>query len=562
MSATDAGTPAGRRDAIRKPWRLALAAGWAALAVAVLLGYRALTAEQHALLDEARRLGTVRRQPEVERALRREIDPERCRLLLAQALLVDELDRRWTSELSPAARAVAAAEGLGRLERAVELAAVVLARRPASWRAAMILGAGRYLRQARERDARPWAQPAAWEAPLRAAIALAPTQPEPPRLLALVRLDTWFTQSSAERDETRGLLEAGFTDPVTFALLLDPWLRSARDPADALALLPADPEAYGAARAAYAQRSDWPGFLAADAARQRSLEGALAARLERAHATLAPGIALRSELLRLVAAAPVDLRFAPFVERVLDRCPAGPNDPDLRGALEDWLRLGLASWQRGAPALGSAALGRLAAAVGDLAAPEAALVALATGDLPEGERIERRSAGVWTDEWAPYLIAKARLLAERDPRAALDAIQRVPARSAQGVAYWSARATVAGARRDGAGLAAAAAALAALRGDRWPATAWRYRAGQAFLELDAARPAPGLTLHVPDLPPRGACLAFRLDGRVIAALAVLQPAVVLTAPLAAGPHTLEVVQLAGPRALPGDLALLPPAPAP
>jgi len=322
-----------------------------ALALLIVAHFRRLEAEQSLLVAEAKAAGTLERQPQLERALRREIDPERSRLLLAQALLSDELDRRWTGGLSPIAKAAAAAAGLPRLERAAALAETVLARRPAVWRAAMVLGAARYLRQARERDARPWADPAPWEAPLRAASALAPTQAEPPRLLAIARLDTWFTQSESERAETRKLLRLGLADPVTFALLLDPWLRAARDAADALALLPDDPAAYAVARKAYADGSDWTGFLAADAALRRILAPALASRLERAQGSGAEGLSLRAELLRLVADTPVDQELAPFVERVLGQCPAGPNNPDLRAALGEWLRFALDTWRHGKPAI-------------------------------------------------------------------------------------------------------------------------------------------------------------------------------------------------------------------
>ncbi len=528
-----------------------------ALAAVILGMYRRLADEQDRLVAEARASGTLGRQPQLERDIRRELDPERSRLILAQALLSDELDRRWTGGLSPRARAEAAAAGLTRLERAAALAETVLRRRPAVWRSAMVLGAARYLRQARERDARPWAEPVPWEAPLRAAAAMAPAQPEPKRLLAIARLDTWFAQSADERAETRSLLRLGLGDPVTFRLLLDPWIRSASDPSDALALLPEDPSAYAAARDSYGSRSDWTGYLAAEAARRRLLAPALAARLERAQGSGAQGLGLRGELLRLVADTPVDLDFAPFVERILGQCPAGPNNPDVRPALKEWLRFALDTWQRGNPALGPVAIGRLTAAVGELPAPEAALAALGEGDLPEAERLERRSAGIWSEDWAPYLIAKAAQLASRDPESAAAALRRVAANAAHGARYWKTVVAVADARSDSATAARARQELAALQAMDWPATAWRYRAGRAVLEVSSASPAHGVELRLQDVPRRGSCLALSIDGRFVSAAAANRPTLAWLASIPAGEHVIEIVQLAGERTLPGRLTLTP-----
>src|SRR5262249_1694993 len=147
--------------------------------------------------------------------------------------------------------------------------------------------------------------------------------------------------------------------------------------------------------------SDWSGYLAAERARANVLTAALADRLARVEDTTPAGLARRGLLLRLLADTPVDVAYAPFVERLLARCPAGPNQPELRAALLDWLHLALDGYRHGAPVLGAVAIGRLAAAVGDVAAPEAALVALAGGDLAEAERLERRAAGIWSESWSP-----------------------------------------------------------------------------------------------------------------------------------------------------------------
>ncbi len=544
--------PANQRHALVR-WGLAV--GGAGLVAAALWLAHGRTAAQQDLLAEAGRLGTLTRNPGLEGAIRRELDPQRSRLALAQALLSDELDRRWTSSLSATERQREAAAGLMRLDRAVELARQILASHPASWRAAMILGGARYLRQARERDSRPWSDPGSWEGPLRAAAALAPGLPEPPRLLALARLDGWFAESDAERDETRALVRLGLRDPVTFQLLLGPWLRSARDPAEALAALPAEPAPLLAARDAYGAAGDWNGYLAAEAARLELLPGLLTARLEHAIAENDAGRGRRDEFLTIAADAPPTSRYAGLVARAIVSAPPGPTTEALRKPLYQWLRWAIEASARGTTAFSPAAVGRLTAAVGDLAPAEEALAALVAGDLPEAERLERLATGVNTDDWAPYLVAKAAALAEREPETAQRAIDRVRG-GGRGARYWMALEAVASARRDDAAAAQARAGLQAMTAREWPATAWRYLGGEARLEMVTSQAAQGLIVEWSQPPLRGGCVEVRLDGDSLGTFAIERDAAVhLRLAIAAGPHLLEIVQRAGDRALPGIVRL-------
>ena len=101
---------------------------------------------------------------------------------------------------------------------------------------------------------------------------------------------------------------------------------------------------------------------------------------------------------------------------------------------------------------------------------------------------ERRTEGLGTEPWAPYLIAKARALAARgrvdEAREALALVhlswQRRPL-------YWQARAEVARAAGDAGGRAVARRGSAALARRTWPATDWTWHRGVARLEMLTGR---------------------------------------------------------------------------
>ena len=511
---------------------------------------------QRDLVSEAQRTGTLERQTGLARDLMREVDPERSRLQLARALLIGEIDRRWTGGLTAAEKAQQAAAGLERLQRAGELATGVLQRRPASWEASMILGAARYFHQARQRDERPWFNGALWEDPLRAAVAIAPGHPEPRRLLAVMRLDTWFAQSDAERKETRGLVREGLLDPITFSVLLVPWLRSASDPADALAQLPAEPAAYAAARDAYAQGPDWAGYMAAETGRRRLLPADLDRRLTQAETAQRAGQRdQRPVFLHLVADAPVETRYAGTVERAMTEAPAGSTDSVLSPELLRWLRWGWA-WQQGRPGLSPLVLARLEAAAEELPSEESALVALATHDLPRPSdstahrrNLERRLGAV--------LHRQAELLGARAAVAA-QALAKVHRDQRDGVRYWQAGAAVARSLHETAQEREADERLRQLATMEWPATVWRYNAGQASFEGLSSSPSSAFEITFHEVPPKGSVIEVSIDGESLGpALVRTNGALRFSANLAAGGHHFGVLQRGGGRALPGELRLLP-----
>ncbi|MEO8504853.1 MAG: hypothetical protein ABI609_13230 [Acidobacteriota bacterium] len=546
----------------RHPRRLArwlLAGGAFVLAGVSLRASSVLRETERDLLSQAQRTGALERQPDLARGLIREIDPERSRLLLARALLIGEIDRRWTGGLTAAEKAQQAGAGLERLQRAGELATAVLKRRPASWEASMILGAARYFHQARQRDERPWFNGALWEDPLRAAIAIAPGYPEPRRLLAAMRLDTWFAQSDDERRETRGLVREGLRDPLTFSVLLVPWLRSASDPADALAQLPAEPAAYAAARDAYAQGPDWAGYMAAETGRRRLLPADLDRRLTQAETAERAGQRdQRPVFLHIVADAPVETRYAATVERAMTEAPAGSTDSVLSPELLRWLRWGVQAWQQGRPGLSPLVLARLEAAAEELSSEESALLALATHDLPAAERLERHTGGIWSAAWTPYFIAKAELLAEREPQVAARALAEIHRDQRDGHRYWQARRAVALGLQDAAQEREADERLRQLATMEWPATAWRYDAGQASFEGLSSSPSSAFEITFHEVPRNGSAIEVSIDGESWGpAIVRTTGALRLPATLAAGGHRFAVLQRAGGRALPGELRLLP-----
>ncbi|MFH1177946.1 MAG: hypothetical protein V1750_11110, partial [Acidobacteriota bacterium] len=211
-----------------------------ALGLAALAGSagRARRAERLALASLLAQSGIERRHPEVAERVLRDPDLRRGRLAIARALLAESLDLGAYSRL-PRREAVASAVRMGeRLELAERLAAEALAERPAAWQAAMILGGARYRLWMLRGDGRLLARRDDWERPLRRAIAMAPAEDEPVRLLATALLEVWPSLAAGEQEEARGLLRRAFADPETFFRLIPLWLVAAGDRTEALALVP------------------------------------------------------------------------------------------------------------------------------------------------------------------------------------------------------------------------------------------------------------------------------------------------------------------------------------
>ncbi len=341
----------------------------------------------------------------------------------------------------------------------------VLARRPASWEAALVAGAATYLGWSQARDPRLFTAYRQWEAPLETALRLAPSKREPARFLAVAYLEIWPALSPRKREIARGLLAEVFRQSEDLDRLIDPWLDTAADRREAFAVLPDDPAAWERVERAYAARGDLPGFAAARQRRETSLLARLRRDLLTADRLRDEGRLDEARALYLSVAerARPEARYLDLLAKALERCPPGPVDSATAGRLAPHLARALDRCLFASCELQPAALKRLAHFVRDPAPAQAALASLFAGDLPRASLYERRTEGLGTEPWAPYLITKARALAARgrvdDAREALALVHL----SWQGrPLFWQAQAEVARAAGDPGGAAEAQARLAGL----------------------------------------------------------------------------------------------------
>jgi len=487
-------------------------------------------------------------------ALAREPDGERVRLRAARAILAAELDPARRQEDS---------DNSSRLAEAVRAGREILARRPASWEAALTQGAGTFLAWSQARDPRLFTAYREWHAPLVAAYHLGPAKGDPARFLAAAYLETWPALSPHRRLLARGLLTEVFHDPEDLNRLLPRWLAAAPDRREAFSVLPDDPEVWKRVADAYARRGDLDGFAAARRRGEQSLLATLHRDLLAADRLRGDGRLgeARALYLSVAARARPEARYRRLLEGALERCPPGPVDrrtserlaPHLARALDRCLFAGCE--------LSPPALKRLARFARDPDPSQAALAALFAGDLPQAGLFERRNEAIGTDRWAPYWIAKSRLLAARGQAdEARQALAQVSLDWQRRPLYWQARAEVARAAGDPGNAADAAARLAAAARRSWPATEWTWHRGVARLELVTGAPAAGLIVPLDAVPENGSLVELRLDGAAVGAFAVRPRAVLAPAtgpgfPLVAGLHVLELESLDGGRVLPGDVEL-------
>jgi hypothetical protein len=302
----------------------------------------------------------------------------------------------------------------------------------------------------------------------------------------------------------------------------------------------------------------WDDFCAARQRRDKALERELQRRVSDMAAHLRGGdpAGARSLAVGIVATAPAEMRFRDVVKEALTLCP--PQTGSSVESSHRWLSWALEGSVRGQERLPPEIVARLAAASGELSAPEAALAQLAAGSLAQAEVIERRSEALNTEAWAPYWVAKARMLARQDRSfEAASTLALVNRRWRGSVPASDARLAVVKASRDAGALPAARAALAALAATSWPATAWEWRGSVARLDLLSATGALGLTLSFDSVPPKGAALQVRVDGETVAvAAAAAGETLRIVAKLAPGAHLVEVEPLAGGRFFPGTLSLV------
>ncbi len=546
--------PAGRRwtDGV---WRAGLALIALALALAVGADFRGLQASR----EEAFGWLQQTRVNLDAAVLDREPDPQRVRLRTARALVAAELDPAHGQGLPPDQ---AAREAAQRMAAAAQVGEEVLARRPASWEAAQVLGAATYIGWAQAHDPRLFTAYRRWEAPLEAARRLAPAHREPTLLLAAAYLEVWPALSPRKRDVARGLLAAAFQNPEDFGHFLEPWLDRAADRQEAFSVLPDDPAAWERVADVLGRRGDWPGYEAARRRGDEALLSTLNRDLLKADRLRSDGALDEARTLYLGVAqrARPEFRFQGLLERALERCPPGPVDSRTSQRLQPFLAQALDRCLMAGCEIKPAALKRLSRFVREQEPQQQALAALFAGDLPGAALFERRAQGLGTESWAPYLLAKARLLADHgkveDAQEALTLVHL----SWQGrPLYWQARAAVAKAAEDPRALSEAQTRLAALAHRSWPATAWTWRQGIARLEMLTDAPAAGLSVELDQFPKGGAVLELRLDGAGLGAFPVLPaagtPPLRLAVPLGPGLHVLEIVGAQQSQVLPGAVVL-------
>jgi hypothetical protein len=533
----------------------------------VLAAALAASAVQHGLVERAKHravielladTGLATRQPEAARAVATDPDPVRARLAIARALLAEAIDYHSFSALPPREAAETAGRISERLELAREIAAETLVKRPSAWQAAMILGGATYRLWSSHGDPRTFSQPTTWEAPLRTAASLAPGEDEPLRFLAVAWLEIWPTMTVAERKETLPALHRAFQDPATFARCAGLWFAAAADRDDAFRLVPEDPRAWSVVENLYASKAEWDGFCAARERREAALEHELRGQIAGVAEHIRGGdpSGARSLAGGVLAAAPVELAFRDIAGSALALSPPGPMASP--NALRRWLIWADEGLVRGQVRLPPEAVARLASAAGDLPPAEAALSQLAAGNLAQAEVIERRNEVPGTEAWAPYWVAKARVLASRhDANEAAAALARVNRNWRSAVPTLEARLAVAGAARNAAELAEVRADVAAFASASWPATSWRWRGPVARLDLLSAAAAPGFFIGFDQVPASGAVAEVRLDAATVACAPVRSGERIRVAvPVTQGPHLLELESVVGGRVVPGVVELM------
>ncbi|HEV7516671.1 MAG TPA: hypothetical protein VGR07_10260, partial [Thermoanaerobaculia bacterium] len=387
--------------------------------------------------------------------LARETDPGRIELRAARAALDAELDAARRGALDAEARRQSAL----RMTEAAARAGTALRDRPAAWDAALVRGAATYLAWAEGRDPRLFTAAARWEAPLTAAMALAPERPEPARFLAGAYLEVWQALSPAKRERARQLLATAFADPPTLAALVGPWLTIAGSREDAFAVIPGDPVAWEKIEEIYARQHDWASFCAARQHREAALFNHLSTRLAAAEERRARGdlAGARDLFLAVAAQAPPGRRYLGLVRSALAHCPAGPVDHKTAERLAGHLAWSLERCLLDQCPLPERAIHRLAGFCRGLDPPREAMAILVSGDLAHAEKMEHGADATASEAWGPYSLLKARTLAEHgrtdEAQAALSQVHRSwLARPG----YWQVRAALARAESNSAATVEAA----------------------------------------------------------------------------------------------------------
>jgi hypothetical protein len=471
------------------------------------------------------------------------------KITLAQVLLAEGYDQRWLNQLTPDE----ARQEIGRIDERLKLArrlaAGALEQRPANWEAAMVLGGTRFLEQIRAGDSKLVTEKDRWEGPLLYAVSMAPGKAAPLRLLASAYLSVWPALSTEEQTAARDVLGRAFRNTETFELLAEDWLRIARDSDDAYSLVPDEPAAWRALLNIYSRRFEWGRFADAYRRWDEALLSDLRDRLEEALERLRGGElhVARLQLLSIATEARYDRRFGDLIARALEQCPAGPAPDRYSNQLKMLLDRVLGDCVRDECLVSEYAVRRLVA-LSRASEPESlALAALVSKDLPSAEVYERRSEALSTEAWAPYVLLKARVLAEEGDT---DKSQSTLASLHH---TWRDQIVVQELLHEIDGGSGVPAELA--RAD-WPGIDWRWRGNVAHLELYPARQTTHIEVTLDVVPPTGAVIEIRWDRQSVSYEQVRQgQSVRLALDVTKEPHLLELVSLVGGRVVPGKVEL-------
>jgi hypothetical protein len=531
------------------------------LALAAVVHYLGWRGNRDRLLGVLAEAGIDERNPEAIVRVSRERTPHHARLTAARALVYDVLSFEAGAPPTDLGARVA------RLEEARELARRALRDQPNSWQASMLLGAATYLEWSLTADPRLFTEYSRWEEPLRTAVAATEGKVEPRRFLAAAYLESWVALGEEKKAYAEGVLAEVFRDDaVGFARLMPVWLEVAGSRRRAFELVPDQPWAWRRLELFYARRRDWRAYAEVRGRHLDALEGHAARELDEAaeRKRLGDLAGSRAICLEVVASAPPSRRFAPTVARAFEIYPPGIHALRSTAPFEEWLRLALRLHPLGVELFPVKTLERLVDVIRRLDPPEGAYAALIADDVYRMQLYEKQADTLVSAEWAPYLIAKAGWLLERDPVGNLEeadrALDRVALTARGGLAYLGARREVARAGGDQGALAAVEAELEARRAEltrhRWTALDWRLQGERAFLDLLPETAGPGLLLELRPKERTGAAVEILWDG-TLAAVAAVPNGGTLTLDLAVDPgrHLLEVRGLERQEVLPGSVRL-------
>ncbi len=535
--------------------RLRLLLGLLALVVALIQLAHQLERQQ--TLEETRswwqESGIAARNPEGWQAARRAKDPMRARVDLARALLADGLDLDRLAALPPDEALGEARRLQSRLETARLLAEGVLARNPTSWEAATILG-GVALLERLAQGGDPTRDTEAWETPLLQARTLAPHQIEPRRLEAVALLTRWHALSDAERETATTLFEQVLQDPISLRLVLPGWM-ALTDRETLFRSLPDTTLAWSTVADELGRQGRWTAYCDARSELDLRLRSELEELLTEARARRAGGDAVkaRRQMLQVLQRSRPSREHLDLFETALLALPPGPVGPTSVPALENWAEWGLGLSLYDHPTLTPAAYRRLAGYGRHLPPVLAAWAALEAGDLAQAETIERRTDESWSEAWAPYMVAKARHLAERGegPRAAdtLDEVHRL---------FRSSEAFLRVAEQLGVPIDDAVDRAPA--NGPWPRSNWSWRGHLMFLhpkfEPTDSSPVARLRVDFDQVSPPGTPIEIQWDGRSLGCWSVEPDSELeLSVDPAPGVHRLTLEPLRGATVQPGRVRL-------